>query len=139
MIKESKMAPKAPGSSSFNSLSQIWPLVPSCLSPLTSPVRLGLQHIFLLPSYNYASSTPPVPSHQFSLQTPPFSETPPSPFLPEITWICRFKIKPSEDPEAKLLITYIPWTKAELWAIVKDLPKVTEDLDRLAEEFNMVI
>lgn len=82
---------------------------------------------------------PPVPSHQFSLQTPPFSETLPSPFLPEVTWIGRFKIKPSEDPEAKLLITYIPWTKAELWAIVIDLPKVTEDLDRLAEEFNMVI
>lgn len=50
MIKERKMAPKVPGSSSFNSLSLIWPLGPSSLPLLTSSVRLGLQH-HLPPSF----------------------------------------------------------------------------------------
>ena len=40
------------------------------------------------------------------------------------TWhrqIKIFKNKISfEDPEANLLITYTPWNKNELWAIVKD-------------------
>ena len=38
----------------------------------------------------------------------------------------------SEDPKAKPLISYIPWTKAELQAIVKDS-------HRFAEDFNIVI
>lgn len=69
MIKESKMAPKAPGSSSFNSLSQIWPLVPSCLSPLTSPLDSAFS-IFLLPSYSLPPLCPQFLHIQFSLQAP---------------------------------------------------------------------
>ena len=49
------------------------------------------------------------------------------------------KIKPSEHPEAKPLISCIPWTKTELRTIVKDYPKVTEDPHIFAEEFNTVI
>lgn len=30
-----------------------------------------------------------------------------------------------------------PWTKAELRAVIKDLPKVTEGPHRLVEEFNI--
>ena len=45
----------------------------------------------------------------------------------------------SEDPEAKSLISYMPWAKAELRAIVKDIPKVTKDSHRFAEEFSIVI
>ena len=37
------------------------------------------------------------------------------------------------------LISYVHCTKAELWAIVKDFPEVTEDPQRFAEEFNIVI
>ena len=48
-----------------------------------------------------------------------------------------FKIKPSEYPETKHLISYIPWT--ELWATVKDFPKLTEDPHRFSEELNVVI
>lgn len=36
-------------------------------------------------------------------------------------------------------VSFIPWTKDELWAIVKEFSKVTEDTLRLADEFNMVI
>ena len=52
---------------------------------------------------------------------------------------CPFKTRPPEDPEAKLLISYILWTKAELQAIVKDFPKVTEVSHRFAEKFNKVL
>ena len=50
-----------------------------------------------------------------------------------------FKIKPSENTDVKLFVSHIPWTKAELWAIVKDFPKVTDDSHWFAEEFNIVI
>ena len=43
------------------------------------------------------------------------------------------------DSEAKPLISYIPWIKAELRAIAKDFSRVTEDPHRFAEEFNIVI
>ena len=33
----------------------------------------------------------------------------------------------------------MPWAKAELQAIVKDIPKVTKDSHRFAEEFSIVI
>ena len=49
------------------------------------------------------------------------------------------KIWPSEDIKAKPLISYVPWTKPELWAMFKDFPKVTEDPHGFAEEFNIVI
>lgn len=39
----------------------------------------------------------------------------------------------------KHLISYVPRTKAELKAMVKDFPKVTKDPHRFAEEFHMVI
>ena len=39
----------------------------------------------------------------------------------------------------KFLVSYIPLTKTELRALVKDFPKVYEDPYRLAEEFNIDI
>ena len=57
MIKERKMAPKASGSSSFNCLSQVRPLVPSCLSP----------------SAAHGQTQPPAPSFSF----PPTTTMPP--------------------------------------------------------------
>ena len=68
-----------------------------------------------------------------------FSESLPSPFSPELARCCPFKIKPSENPEAKLLVSYPPWIKAELRAILKDFPKVTEDPHGFVEEFNIII
>ena len=50
----------------------------------------------------------------------PFSLKHPAPFSSELIRTFSVKIKPSEDPEVKALISYISWTKAELWAIVKD-------------------
>lgn len=37
------------------------------------------------------------------------------------------------------MISYNPWTRAELRATVKKFPKVTEDPHRFAKEFNIVI
>lgn len=48
-------------------------------------------------------------------------------------------MKHSEDRKVKPRISYIPCTKTELQAIVKDFPKVTEDPYRFVEEFNIVI
>lgn len=45
--------------------------------------------------------------------------------------------RPSEGPHAKPLISYVPCTKAELWARVRDSPRVTKDPHRFAEEFNI--
>lgn len=56
----------------------------------------------------------------------------------ELVRVYFFKIKPSEDPESKPLISYIPWTKFELQVFVKDFPKVTKDPHRFAKEFNIV-
>lgn len=42
--------------------------------------------------------------HQISF----FSETPSTPLSFEVVRICSFKIKPSEDPQAKFLTSYIP-------------------------------
>ena len=50
------------------------------------------------------------------------------------------KNKPSENAGDKPFISYIPRTKAELWATAKDFLKVIEeDLHRFAEEHNVVI
>ena len=68
-----------------------------------------------------------------------FSETLPTPFSSDLIRTCPFKTKPSEDTEAKHLISYIPWTNAELQAIVKDFPEVTEDPQKFSEAFNIVI
>ena len=45
----------------------------------------------------------------------------------------------SEYLEATLLVSYIPQTKAELWAIVKDFLEGTKDPHRSSEEGNIVI
>lgn len=47
-------------------------------------------------------------------------------------------MEPSKDPEAQPLISYIPWTKVELWAIADNFPEVTEDMHRFAEELSIV-
>lgn len=57
-------------------------------------------------------------------------------------WTCQSILlsnKPFEDTEAKSLISYIPWTKAELWGIVKGFPKVNKHPHTFAEEFNIAI
>ena len=75
-------------------------------------------------SSSLSQAPPPMPSSPFLccpqfLQTNSFSEllffseilsTPSS---SELIRIYPFKIKPDENPEAKPLITYIPWTNAE--------------------------
>ena len=68
-----------------------------------------------------------------------FSEILSTPSSSELIRIYPFKIKPDENPEAKPLITHIPWTNAEPWAIVKDFPKVTKHYHRFAEGFTIVI
>lgn len=50
-----------------------------------------------------------------------------------------FKIKASEDPEAKLTNYYIPWTNTELQVILKNFTKLTKDPHKFAKEFNIVI
>ena len=87
--------------------------------------------------------TPPL-YPQFPLSNSPtilplFSETLPAPFSSELVRSCPFKIKPSKVPEAKPLISYNLWTKAELRAIVKDFPKVMEVPHRFDGEFNIAI
>lgn len=51
---------------------------------------------------------------------------------------CQLNLLKLSDNPAKLLISYVPWTKAELRATVKDFPKVTEDPHRFVEEFNII-
>lgn len=70
---------------------------------------------------------------------PFFSETLPTPFSSMLFRTCPSKIKSSEYLEATLLVSYIPQTKAELWAIVKDFLEVTKDPHRSSEEDNIVI
>lgn len=69
----------------------------------------------------------------------PFSEILPTPFSAEPIGNSPLKIKPPGSQEAKPLISYTPWTKAELQTIVKDFPKVTKDLHRFAEKCSRVI
>lgn len=49
----------------------------------------------------------------------------------------------STDDPAKSQVSYVPltkaWTKVEFGAIAKEFPKVTEDHNWFADEFNMVI
>lgn len=54
-------------------------------------------------------------------------------FSSELVRTCPFKIILFEDPEAKPLIFYIPWTKAEWQAVVKVFPKISKNLHRFAE------
>ena len=112
--KKDKVALKGSGSPSLASLSQAPPLMPSPSFPSMLPMP---------PLY-------PQSPHTHSLAKLPFSSEP--------VRTCFFKIKPSEGPEAKSLIPYTPWTKAELWAVVKDVPKVTKDPHSFAEEFHII-
>ena len=71
---------------------------------------------------------PPSPHTSSLAKLPLYSETlPTTPFSSEHLRTCPFKIKLSEDPETKLLISYIPGTNAALQAIVKYFPKLTKD------------
>lgn len=47
-------------------------------------------------------------------------------------------MKPSEDP-SKPHIAYIPWTKDELRAIMKEFPTVTKDSNKFAKKFDITI
>ena len=118
------MAPEASGSSSLASLSQALPLAPSS-------------------SFFSMMPTPPlylqIPHSNSSTKLSLFSETLPTPFSSALVRTCLFKMKSSEDPEAKPLISYTTWAKAEMQAIVKNLPKVTKGPHRFAEEFNLHI
>ena len=115
-LKKDKMAPEAWGSSSLASLSQALPLAPSS-------------------SFFSMMPTPPlylqIPHSNSSTKLSLFSETLPTPFSSALVRTCLFKMKSSEDPEAKPLISYTTWAKAEMQAIVKDLPEETEDLNDL--------
>lgn len=70
---------------------------------------------------------------------PFFSETLPTPFSSILFRTCPSKIQSSEYLEATLLVSYIPQTKAELWAIVKDFLEGTKDPHKSSEEGNIVI
>ena len=95
---------------------------------------------FSSPSAQYPSPLyPPLPHSNSLTELPFFSEPLPAFSSLKRTKTCPFKIRPSENPNAKPLISYVPWTKAELQAVVKDFPQVTEGLHRFAEEFNIVI
>lgn len=57
-----------------------------------------------------------------------FSETPYNPFSFELVKTHHFKIKPSDHLEAQVFFFFcLPWTKAELKAMVEIFPKVTKD------------
>lgn len=78
------------------------------------------------------SQAPPlVPFSPFSEPLPIFSSEP--------IRTCPFKMKSSADQKAKLLISYVLWTKTELQAIVEVFPNVTEDLYKFVEEFSTVV
>ena len=107
----------------------------SCSSSLAPPVQALAQTSSS--SFPFILLIPPLyPQfpHTNSIAKLPFCpEALPAPLFSEPIRTCPFKIKPSEDPEAKPLIFYIPWTKSALQAIVKDFPKITEAPHRLAE------
>lgn len=49
-----------------------------------------------------------------------------------------FKVKRSNDPN-RSQVSFVPWTKAQLGAIVKQFPKLTEDPYKFSEKFDIVI
>ena len=64
-------------------------------------------------------------------------QTCPTFFPSDLVKTCPFKIKPSEHPEMKSSISYIPWTKAKL-KFSQKIPKVNwecKNPHRLAEEY----
>ena len=108
----------------MTSLSQVFPAVPFFSFPYMSPTAR------LYPQFPHTNSLSKLPL---------FLKLSSLPFLQNLSVTCPFKTRPPEDPEAKLLISYILWTKAELQAIVKDFPKGIKDSHIFAEEFNIVI
>lgn len=85
------------------------------------------------------SSVHSTSSSQSSLWTSLFTAPLPASSSSEPFGTCPFKTGPTEDLNARSLISYVPWTKAERWARKIFFPKVTEDPHRFAEEFNIVI
>lgn len=65
------------------------------------------------------------------------SEASSVPSSPEPLQTCPFQVRSSEDLN-RPHISYVPWTKAKLQAIVSEFAK-DEDLHGFAEEFNIVI
>ena len=70
---------------------------------------------------------PQFPHINYFIRLPFYYETLLTYFPSELTRICHFKIKPSENPDTKLSVPYIAWTRDKLQTIVKDFPKVNED------------
>lgn len=52
------------------------------------------------------------------------------------TWL--FKDKPSKEAN-KLQVSYFPWTKADVWTIVKEFHEVTKEPHWFPEQFDIVI
>lgn len=97
-------------------LSQVPPLASSCFSSLVPCTQAPLP----APASSF-SSKPPIPPlypqfpHINSLSAPPlFPATLPTLISLEPIRTRPFKMNLSEDPAAKSLLSYIPWTKAEL-------------------------
>lgn len=109
--------------------------LPGLLFPFPCALCLCCQLLFLLhPHLLYTLCfLILIPSLNF------FPQISPHFLLPEPIKTCPFKSRPSVDPNAKPLISYVTWTKAELQATVKDFPKVSEDPHRFAKEFSIVI
>ena len=88
-----------------------------CLErPLISPLAPCSQTLPLAPSSSFPStpSSPPL-FYQFRhtdylAKLSLFSESLSTPFSSELVRTCRFKLKPSEEPQVKPLNSYISWT-----------------------------
>lgn len=100
-----------------------------------APLPWSVSGSLLSPSFSSLLSTSPLSSqfpHTNTLgKLPLLPESLPTPSCSEPIRTCPFKIKPSEDPEAKPLTSYTLWTKAELRAIVKNFPKLQIPRDLL--------
>ena len=88
--------------------------------------------VHVSPILNAPSHHPPHPIHQRHLSTPALSTLPHAMNL-DLRSISHTVIY------IKPLVSYIPRTKTELQAILKNDPKVTEDSYIFAKEFNTVI
>lgn len=95
----------------------------------------------LLPFYiAYSSSvtlSSPIPilspNFPFSLKLSPL------PFPLNLSEPIPLKLRLLRIQKLNSIFFYIPWTKVELWTIVKDFLKVTEDCHRFSEEFDTAI
>ena len=103
----SEGSPSLPGRVSLDvqQLSRAQALPPPSSSVLSKPP---------LPSLD-----PPLPPSNPLTELSCFSEPLLTPSSSDPLRTYPFKVKPFEDPAAKSLISYVPWTKAELRAIVR--------------------